>query len=215
MSSFQVTVIGQGVELLGVFLLSAEAIKLHNIRKLRDVLLGLLEHRIEPGGIDLRKTSWSPEEFRAEQLALRHFFLSHYLAGLLIAGIGAFYLARRSDLIRSATLDALGRFGPTALLIVAWLLLLPLTIVLIGTLRKALFHPPGVLVVAAVSCFPLGLVPMALGELCHQAARYLVRGLVAALGAIEERTPQGTIGILGFLIIFIGKAIQVGTPGPQ
>src|SRR5438105_15911822 len=87
MSPFTFEVVGDALEVLGVFFLSVEAIKVKNLDKLRDQFLLLMKHS-ESGTFQPQKTKWTPAELRQDHLELRHFFLSHYGAGLgIIIGL--------------------------------------------------------------------------------------------------------------------------------
>src|SRR2546428_8667234 len=96
MNAFTLTLLGHAIEVLGVFFLSVEAIKLQNLYKLRDHFLLPLDHTLRPSTFQPSKTSWSLAELRTEHAAVRHFYLSHYAAGLAALIVFAMIVARTS-----------------------------------------------------------------------------------------------------------------------
>lgn len=210
MSAFSVTLIGDLFEVLGVFFLSVEAIKLPNLYKLRDHFLLPLDHALRPGTIYPLKTKWTPAELRSELVAVRHFFVSHYVMGLAMVALIALLTARTSP----ATVAFLTRLLDNRLrLMIAAIVfaaaLWPLPIVLFATRGDSRTPPVIAMVLTTLTMFPVGLVPMALGEACHQGFRVLVRATLRLLQFIDEGTPTGTIGLLGFFVVCLGKAFQL------
>lgn len=201
---------GHALEILGVFLLSVEAIKLENLYKLRDRFLLPMQHNLQPGLIRPNQTKWTKAEFRRDQLLLRHFYLSHYGAGcgivVIILAIGC-YVSRNISFFFVTLFTT--RTGLLSAAMILFFLLVPVLIVWTATEREVLIPPIVVMIAMALATFPLGLIPMLLGEAAHQGSRVAVRKILRALEFIAEGTPTGTIGILGFIGVCVGKIIQL------
>ena len=50
---------------------------------------------------------------------------------------------------------------------------------------------------------------LGLGELLYSLITWAVNGAIKGLGVIDRNTPTGTIGIFGFILLFIGFLGQV------
>ncbi len=48
-----------------------------------------------------------------------------------------------------------------------------------------------------------------IGELVHHLLKQIVEILIKLLNFIDSQTPNGTIGVLGFLLLVIGFALQI------
>jgi hypothetical protein len=194
---------------LGVFFLSVEAIKLENLYKLRDRFLLPMDHALQPGMFQPLKTEWTPEEFRADQLVLRHFFLSHYCAGLAIVTVGLSIGSYLSPTIASICWNVTTPRRTAITLTVPLLALLPIAAALLLTRKVSLIAPTAVMVGMSIAIFPVGILPMFLGEAAHQGSRFIVARTLRFLELIARGTPTGTIGILGFIAVCFGKIAQL------
>lgn len=205
-----VEITGDMIEVLGVFLLSVEAIKPENLYKLRDRVFLPLQHGLQPGIVQPQKTRWTPEEFRIEHQELRRFFVSHYGAGFAIVA-GAMLIASYLSLsVRSFFFSITATPSRTAVTVIVLLVgLLPLALAIFGTRKNTLSPPLVVMIAVVMASIPIGMVPMALGEAAHQGSRLVVRVVLRALQLIDEGTPTGTIGILGFVAVCIGKLVKL------
>lgn len=204
--------IGDAIEILGVFFLSVEAIKLENLYKVRDRVFLRLQHGLQSGSFRPHRTKWTVDEFRAEHAALRHFFLSHYGAGLAVLTSAIVFALYSSPAIRVffwSLSTSQWRYRSVIAIGVLLFLMFPVVVALFFTRKKSMTVPIGVMLIFVLTCMPLGIVPMALGEAAHQGSRLTVRMALRALEMIASNTPTGTIGILGFIAVCVGKLIQL------
>jgi len=194
-----------------VFFLSVEAIKVPNLLKLRDKVLLPLEQALHPSMVEIKKLSWTTEELDDSHRSLRHFFFSHLCAGLVGTALLFGAVARLSTKVHAVVLGHSGiAIMVGAALLVSVVVSIPL--VFIATGRALRLHPFMILfVVALYSLNPLILLPMMLGEVMHQLSQFIAHQAINLVEFIDERTPPGTIGILGFLLVCIGKLVQVLT----
>lgn len=166
-------------------MLSVEAIKLHNLRFLCDRVLRRLHHQARSPSIFIEGDE-PPQEI-VINWASRHaglFMALHYLAGALLLAL--------ADLLSAGWLhrSAGSLIGPVLSLEWYWVVLAALAATLFG----------GV----------MGL--WMLGELVHVGLVSLLKWLIAALEFIQGRCADGTVGIVGFVLLFIGFTLQaIGT----
>lgn len=188
MKPYYWTIVGLCFDILGAFLVSVEAIKLPNLKRLRERILVPAHRRLLPREIlivDGEVPLLDQQPPRPGQVefskAILSFLVSHLLAGILGA-VGLFYIFRVLDLDPLAALHHLWTAPSVATKMFAVIPLLALLTVLL----------------------------LAIGEGVHQAAIAATRVPIVILEVIETRTPDGTIGITGFTLLFLGFALQIG-----
>ena len=169
MKSYIWSMCGLSFDIVGAFFLSVEAIKIDNIRLLRDRYLPVLSKKLEgpimvPGeeGSDIAFT------IQASSVYVHLFDLLHVLVGALIIA-GASYPFWSS---------IVGFFSHVAL--------------------------PFLILGSIVLAVPLIVLLWGIGELVHQSLLWLIRSAIALCDQIDKKTPNGTIGIIGFVLVFIG-----------
>ncbi|HLA80362.1 MAG TPA: hypothetical protein VJP78_01850 [Thermoleophilia bacterium] len=168
--------IGLILNIIGAFFVSVEAIKLPNLRKLRErVVLPVHRRTLSPRIVvtaDRIVTSGSNAS------CLLYVGL-HYVAGLLVIIL----------------LNLMFSGMP-----VHWLMTAA------GWTLERRWYVVVVVILFALWCVVAGL--WLLGELVHLAITGLTRAPLVLLDFIDERTPQGTIGIIGFALLFAGFCCQ-------
>jgi hypothetical protein len=184
MRSYVLNLVGLVVEILGVALLSVEAIKLENLRKLRDLYLKPLHERTKPLAI-MFTDDGAPADAR-----LRY---------------------------QRTTLDGCFWWGMThtgsgaVSLVVLWMVLrpyLPDPVWFINHwyrwswVARSVFFGFWVVFVTATG----------IGEGYHHSSIWLTGKFVDLSDYIDARTPDGTIGLIGFFIVVVGFVFQfIGT----
>ena len=172
MSALKFEIFGDVFEVLGVFFLSVEAIRLNNLDKLSVRFLRPLEHMehiLQPGTFQPQESQRTPDELRADHAALRHFFLSHYGAGLATVAFVTLIALYSSSTILSFFWNLTTNWDRASIVIIVFgLALFPIVAALLATRSSSRIGPIGVMFVMVVASFPIALVPMALGELGHQ-----------------------------------------------
>ncbi len=187
MHAYQYTVAGLMLDIIGAFLVSVEAIRLENLRRLRDRFLRPLHSSILPKKltiVDDETPLYDQQPLPSDEVefseGLRRWFLSHTLAGVL--GVSLAYLL----------------FGHHAQRVVDFLLLWAASCTALSLIALAL--------PAALIAFFLIL---AVGEAVHYALIHASRLPIAVLDVIDRNTPNGTIGIVGFAFLFFGFLLQM------
>jgi hypothetical protein len=188
MPPYVVSLIGLLLDIIGVALLSVEAIKLENLRKLRDRFLKPMHEYAKPMAVTLTD---APNEPPNPKLRYRRtMFDGCVWWALTHTGTGALTLWLVWVGVRSHIPGLLpwvvgqwqitGTFGRwTAGLIGAWLLFVLAT---------------------------------GIGEGYHYTTIWLTKRLVDVADFIDARTPDGTIGVIGFVTVAVGFLLQfVGT----
>ena len=174
MKSYYWSMCGLSLDIVGAFFLSVEAIKIDNIRLLRDrYLRPVSEKLVGPIMIPGEEGSDIAFTIKARAAYVYFFDLLHVLAGVLVVG-GASY-----------------PFWPS---IADFLSGVPLPLLIVG---------------AIILVIPLIILLWGLGELVHQSLRGLIWSAIALCDQIDRKTPNGTIGILGFVLVFIGFVGQM------
>jgi len=185
--AYQVSIIGLIIDVIGAFLLSVEAIKPHNLRYFCDQVLRRVHHETLSPSI-LVEGEEPPEDF-VVNWASRHvslFMALHYLAGALILLL--------ADALSGGWLH---RLAASAFILVLtlewyWVILIGLAATLIGGFAGLWM----------------------LGELVHVSLVSFLRRLIAAMEFVQQRYADGTVGIIGFVLLFIGFVLQaIGTYG--
>lgn len=187
MNAYQYTVAGLILNIIGAFLVSVEAIRLENLRRLRGKFLRPIHSSILPKKItivDDETPLYVQQSLRNDEIefskGLRRWFLSHTFAGVLAVSLVYFLIGHHAQkLVDFLLLWAVSR---SALSLIA--LALP----------------------AALIAFFLIL---AVGEAVHYALIHLSLLPIALLDVIDRNTPSGTIGIVGFSLLFFGFLLQI------
>ncbi len=177
--------LGLAVDIVGAFLVAVEAIKLQNLRALRDrVLRRAHELTLSPRIIIVDRSSrlLGPPPVQVPSDRYAGLFMGlHYVAGLIVV------------LVVDQLLDGqvYMRFIQGAL----WVLARPWY--LVGLLAVAF------LVLGVV----IGL--WMLGELVHVTLTATFRVSIRIMDAIDAKTPDGTVGVIGFLLLVAGFLLQM------
>jgi hypothetical protein len=171
------SVAGLIFDICGAFLLAVEAIKLENLRKLKDrYLRNLLISTTSRPWYD-PTVKYDFEELRRREFGgrLRLFTFLHYVPGPVLL----------------ATVELVGlAYGINpALGVATWI-----------WHRSIIWR----VVTIVISCWLLLLIFMGLGEMLHSLFTWTVSSAIKGLEAIDRNTPTGTIGILGFILLFLG-----------
>jgi hypothetical protein len=175
MRPYHLAMAGLILELLGGFLVSVEAIKLQNLRKLRDRLFSPLhDFTVSPSVHWVPGAAPPPSKTWKDRHPFVWFFATHFLGGAL--GVVICVTA-----LESAGIDARS-------FIISWL---PRSV-------------PGV----TAAALPIALGVLAVGEAAHFLSICLSNVPIRLLDAIERKTPEGTIGILGFVALAAGFLLQ-------
>jgi hypothetical protein len=182
MKAYQLTMMGLTFDILGAFLVSVEAIKTHNLRTLSDKIFRPVHDHTLSPKLHFVDDDVAIDWRTNTYLGI--YIGLHYVAGLLVL-VAADYLVQ-------------GRIRGGLTTIGVWVIEQPWYITVFLVLLVVLF---GIV---------LGL--WLLGEMVHVTLTYLTKLLVRAIEFIEARTPDGTVGILGFLLLLIGFMLQlIGT----
>lgn len=181
------TILGLCADIVGAFCVSVEAIRLENLKRLRERVFLPVHRSVLPIKIvfvddetpllDQKPLANDEVEFGR---AIALFLLTHTATGI----VGLLILFRAFRLL---DIDLVGP-------VVHWWLMR-------GLAAKILLLAAGIPV--------LSLVLLAIGEGGHQLAIFLTLAPVTILEAIERRTPNGTIGIIGFLLLLLGFVLQI------
>ena len=185
MEGYQFSMLGLGFDIVGAFLVAVEAIKLENLRALRDrVLKRMHEYTLSPRITFVDDAGQPLGLVQPSVPADRYptFFMGlHYLAGLGL-------VAAANELLSGSVYRLLLRGG-------LWALERPWYVTIAAALGFVLFG-----IVAGL---------WMLGELVHVAITRSVQASIKALDFIDSRTPDGTVGVLGFLALLIGFLLQM------
>lgn len=182
MGAYWWSIAGLIFSIFGGFLLSVEAIKLDNLRKLREHYLPNLFANIQSRPFYDPNTLYKIDELRRHELGGRHrlFDFLHLAAGVGVLGV-AELICRREGI------------DP-----IQWMAL-------------NIWHLPIVWRVLVIVISPLYLYSLVwlLGEQVHRAIQRTLAITMRSLEAIERNTPPGTVGIMGFALLFIGFLGQI------
>jgi len=181
---YQYSMLGLSFDIVGAFLVAVEAIKLENVRAFRDrVLKKMQEYTLSPR-ITVVNTGESLALVKPSVPADRYpgFFMGlHYLAGFILVEVA-------NELVG-------GQINRVLLHGALWALERPWYVAIVATLGFGLF---GII---------LGL--WMLGEFVHVALTKSMHACIMALDFIDSRTPDGTVGVLGYLALLIGFLLQM------
>lgn len=178
---YHLSIIGLLTDIVGAFLVSVEAIKIHNVKYLCDNVLRRIHHQTLSPSIIIEGEE-PPSPFIANW-ASRHvalFMSLHYLAGALVLAL--------MDLLSGGMLRGFAVWAVENVLMLKWYW--------IGLIALATTFFGGV----------VGL--WALGEIVHVSIVSLLKKLISALELIQQRYADGTVGILGFALLFTGFVLQ-------
>ena len=193
MHPYQVSALGLLFDIVGAFFLSAEAIKIKNLRIMRDKVLARLRHAaVSPPFALGDDEELTPERQRQYQEAFQfgppwgakhpHLFtLLHYFAGVLIC-LAANWLLR--DRLVEWFYNAATWMLASMPTVVAWLVL--------GFL--GLWGIVGGL--------------WMLGEIVHLLIIRVIRFSIEIIEFIDRRTADGGVGIVGFSLLVVGFLLQ-------
>jgi hypothetical protein len=186
MQPYHFSILGLALDIMGAFLVAVEAIKLENLRALRDrVLRRIHEYTLSPriifvddAGHPLGRVQ--PPPVPADRYP-GLFMGLHYVAGLILLVILNHVL---DGWVYSSFIK-----GGLWVLDQPWYLaaLLTLVFVIIGVV--------------------VGL--WMLGELVHITLTVAMQVPIKIVDFIDARTPDGTVGIIGFLLLFAGFLLQM------
>jgi hypothetical protein len=192
--SYHISALGLVVDIIGAFFLAAEAIKIENLRNMRDRVLARLRHATISPPFQLQAgEELTPERERQFRVAFEfgppwgakhpHLFtLLHYLAGILVCLIANWFSGGR----------LLGWLVAAA----AWII--------------AFFPWPiayGVLALLGLWLIVGGL--GILGEIVHILITSTISFSMEVIEFIDRHTADGGVGILGFSFLLIGFLLQL------
>lgn len=187
MKAYQYSMIGLILDIIGAFLVSVEAIKLENVRLFRDRLVKLEPYTRSPVIVfvdpkNQRKSETKPSPKRVPANRYVGLFMGlHYVAGFVV-------LIAANKITHGFVLNLLMRAA-------AWTLNRPWYI--------------AVLVLLVFIVYGLGGGVWMLGELVHVAIMKSLTATIGMLDFIDSRTPDGTVGLIGFLLLFFGFLFQM------
>lgn len=190
----KIIVIGLVIEIIGAFFLSVEAIKLKNFRSIREKFFKQINHSTASPRIVMVRDDDDPEEraqrfrdaeiFNAGIWGARHpalFIMLHHIAGAIVLVVVDYFLGWY--LLQSASSGF------------EWALSLDWYFTLLVLLSALIFG---------------GIVGLwMLGEIVHVAITYATSIPIEIVNFIDERTASGVVGMIGFLLLFTGGAIQI------
>jgi len=178
--------LGLGLDIVGAFLVAVEAIKLENVRRLRDGFFKRLHRYTLSPRIVFASHDDSPAVANTDDQVPSERYVGlfmglHPVAGLLVL----------------ITINALigGRLSQWLAEGLTW------------TIEQPWYVASAVGVLAIVFGVVLGL--WGLGEIVHIGVSGALRGAVQLLDFIDARTPDGTVGIAGFVLLAIGFGLQL------
>lgn len=184
MEPYHFTMLGLGLDIMGAFFVAVEAIKLENLRTLRErVFRNAYEYTLSPR---IRFVDGEAEPDLAEDVErpseryVGLFMGLHYGAGIIV-------LLLANHLFDGRLLTWLFQAG-------VWLW------------EKPLYLGLPFLLLALVLGVVVGL--WGLGELVHMLMTGTTKSSVRFLEFVEARTPDGTVGVLGFCLLVAGFGLQ-------
>jgi len=188
MQPYKLSILGLFLDIVGAFLVAVEAIKLENLRTLRDrVLRRAHAYTLSPRITIVNSEGELARPIQPSVPADRYpmvFIALHYVAGMIVILL----LDYVSD----------GKIFNVLIRSVIW----------------ALDQPWYSTAVILLLFFFIGGVGglWTLGELVHVSLTAGTRISIRVLDAIDARTPDGTVGIVGFLLLLTGFILQmIGT----
>ncbi len=191
MESYHFTMIGLVLDIIGAFFVAVEAIKLENLRVLRErVFRSAYRYTLSPRIRRIRVVdeeteatppeAWEDGEIPSERYA-GLFITLHYVAGF-------FVLVLANQLFDGRLVAWLSQAG-------IWLW------------EKPLYFSIPLVLFALLFGGGIGL--WGLGELVHMLITGTIKLPIRVLEFVEARTPDGTVGVLGFLLLVAGFSLQL------
>lgn len=189
MQPHRLAMLGLVFDLFGAFLLAVEAIKIHNVRALRERFIRpLLRHTRSPRiRVVTDREPAPPDDDAFDESPLWQgkaggaiFMGLHYVAGALVLwGVDQLVDGKLSKCAVGATIWSADR---------------PLYVSI---------------PLAFMAFWFLGVAGLwLLGEVVHISVTSLLRGLIACVDLIDLHTPDGSVGVLGFFLLATGFALQ-------
>ncbi len=196
------TMLGLSLDVMGAFLLAVEAIKIENLRNLRNSFLRSVHGALLPtpyalGGATSSEAPRTPAETASDGgetfvVWLRPGWNRRGWRFRLINE--ALHVLAGAVLLTAAAVASHGGLLDCARWAASWILHLPLL--------------PGILLFLVTVLLGYNIVWLA-GELVHSALVRVSQALITLLEFIERNTASGVIGILGFLFLFLGFLLQI------
>lgn len=184
MEAYHFTMLGLGLDIIGAFLVAVEAIKLENLRTLRErVFRNAYRYTLSPRirFVDSRTIPGAGEDIEIPSERYAGLFMGlHYVAGLLVL------------ILANSLLN--GRLAAWLIQAGVWLW------------ERPLYLGLPILVLALLLGTLVGL--WGLGELVHMLITGATKLPIRILEFVEARTPDGTVGVLGFLFLVTGFGLQ-------
>jgi hypothetical protein len=184
MQPYQCSLVGLLLDIVGVLLLSVEAIKLENIRKLRTRFLLPFHDWVKPATIEFVDHSDSNNpKTAARDYGCACWLFTHAGSGAVTVGMLGIVLRHMLPRASVTMLDwfATIRTGWKVAVIAMLVILLPNVLIYVG-------------------------------EFWHYSVIWLTGGFVAAAQFVDRKTPDGTIGLIGVALALLGFVLQfVGT----
>lgn len=185
MQAHHFIMLGLVLDIIGAFLVSVEAIRMENIRALRDkVFRKVQQYALSPRivVVDDKGVPVAGSTERVPSDSYPGLFMGlHYVAGLLL-------ILLVNDVLEGLVFELLFKLA-VLLLDQPWYVVVPIAIVFL------LFG-----VVAGL---------WLLGELMHELVSRATRFAIQVLDFVDARTPDGTVGVLGFLFLLAGFGLQI------
>jgi hypothetical protein len=184
MEPYHFTMLGLGLDIIGAFFVAVEAIKLENLRTLRErVFRNAYRYTLSPRirFVDSEAVPNLDEDAERPSERYAGFFMGlHYVAGLIV-------LLVANHLFDGRVIAWLSQGG-------VWLW------------ERPLYLGVPFLLLALVLGVVVGL--WSLGEVVHMLMTGTTKSSVRFLEFVEARTPDGTVGMLGFLLLVAGFSLQ-------
>jgi hypothetical protein len=186
MAAYQLTMLGLVLDIIGAFLVAVEAIKLENLRALREKVFRqayryTLSPRIRFVDSEAEPAPEHDDDTRPAERFVGVFMALHYLAGFVALVLVNYLLG--------------GRLLGWAVQGGAWLL------------NRPWYIAWPILLIAFVYIVVAGF--WMVGELVHILMTKATAATIRLLEVIEARTPDGAVGIIGFLFLFAGFGCQL------
>lgn len=186
MEAYHFTILGLILDIIGGFLVSVEAIKLENLKVLRERFFSPIHSVTLPHQIVFVKHE-TPETKSSGRWLLIYFGL-HLLSGAIVCatvflGINSFF--NGSPTIWQSLLWEWYWNQPGTLILLSSLLIIP------------------------IGCWFALIILFELGEMVHVALIWGTEIPIRLLDWVVTRTPTGTVGIIGFLLLFAGFLLQM------
>lgn len=181
--------LGLALDIIGAFLVAVEAIKLKNLRALREKFFEpTYRHTLSPRirFVDSERVVTPAQETESrpsEHYPPGLFQGLHFVAGFLVVAFVNHLLGGR---------------------LVAWV-----TRAAVWTVDRPLYITVPVVILAMVFGVVYGVGGLwMLGELVHMLITGATKLPIRLLELVEARTPDGTVGILGFFFLLVGFGLQ-------